>query len=262
MGVLKERKIARKNLGSLVEDPSKVLCIHYSESQTYDDDYGNISPIITSIVIKSLDDTIDKQFAIHFEADKAGIPIDQIQDSYRELELRILKSYNDFVKRHKHCIWLHWDMKNIHFGFEAIRHRYEKIFEGLDDYYEIPSFSKYSLFKILEGMYGEGFVKGTDKLRTLMTTNNSDVDLPQYLERQVESSEFESKNFKSVIDSVDCKVDFLKKAVKKLVDKKLLIQNKNKYSIFIDIITHPIFNLIGVLATLGSLILAIYVLMK
>ncbi|SMD37662.1 hypothetical protein SAMN04488029_3398 [Reichenbachiella faecimaris] len=262
MGAYKDRKIALKNLGKLVEDPSKVLCVHYSQSQTYDDDYGNISPIITSIVIKSLDDKIDKQFAIHFEADKAGIPKDQIQDSYRELELRILKSFNDFVKRHDHCIWVHWDMKNIHFGFEAIKHRYEKLFEGLNDYHEIPSHSKHSLYIILEGMYGEGFVNGPDQFKELMTSNNSGVEQPVYLAKEIESSEFESKNFKSVIDSVDCKVEFLKKAVKKLINRKLTIQNKNRYAMFLDVISHPVFNLIGWVATLGGLILALYSIFK
>lgn len=258
MGAYKDRKIALNNLEKLIEDPSKVLCIHYSQSQTFDDDYGNISPIITSIVIKSLDDKIDKQFAIHFEADKAGIPKDQIQDSYRELELRILKSFNDFVKRHGHCIWVHWDMKNIHFGFEAIKHRYEKIFEGLGDYYEIPSHNRRSLYRILEGMYGEGFVKGPDQFKELMTTNNSGVDHPLYLAKLVESSEFEAKNFKSVIDSVDCKVEFIKKALKKLINRKLIIQNKNRYALFIDIISHPIFNFIGLVVSLLGLLAGIY----
>lgn len=37
-------------------------------------------------------------------------------------------------------------------------------------------------------------------------------------------------------------------------------QNKNFYALFIDFITHPIFNLIGWLATIAGLIIAIYLL--
>lgn len=99
MGAIKERRLATSNLKKLVEDPSKVLFIHYSQSNTFDDDdYGNISPIITSIVIKSLDNQIDQQFAIHFEADKADISIDEIQNFYRELELRVLKGIMILLK--------------------------------------------------------------------------------------------------------------------------------------------------------------------
>src|SRR5690606_8007962 len=166
MGVIQDRKIAVRNLNKITEDPSKVLFVHYSESSTYDDDdYGNISPIITSIVIKSLDGQIDKQFAIHLEADKADIPKDQIQDSYRELELRILKLYNDFVKRNIDSFWIHWDMKNIHFGFEAIKHRYENSLEFLGNYCKIQKKKKKNGRRIKEEMMGNIFVTGQDSLK-------------------------------------------------------------------------------------------------
>ncbi len=107
-------------------------------------------------------------------------------------------------------------------------------------------------------MYGEDFIEGTDKLESLITYNNNGIKEPQFLQLSTESSEFENKNFKGVIDSVDCKVEFLKKAIKKLSKKKLKIQNKNRYSIFIDLITHPLFQFIGWLATLVGLIFTIY----
>lgn len=258
MGAIKERRLATSNLKKLVEDPSKVLFIHYSQSNTFDDDdYGNISPIITSIVIKSLDNQIDQQFAIHFEADKADIPIDEIQNFYRELELRVLKGYNDFVKRHREYNWIHWDMKNIHFGFEAIKHRYEKIYGNLKDYNEIPVNNKKNLRNIIEGIYGENFVTGPDTLKSLLKCNSGNTDNNTYLSMDEESIEFENKNFTKVIKSVDLKVDFIKKATKKLIQKELVVSNKNYYAIFIDIVSHPIFNLIGWLATIVALIITV-----
>ena len=263
MGAYKDRKIAVKNLKKLVEDPSKVFCVHYSHSQTYDDDYGNISPIITVIVVKSLDNKIDKQFAIHYEADKAGITKDQIQDSYRELELRILKAFNEFVRRHiDDCLWVHWDMKNIHFGFEAIKHRYEKVFDDLDHYCEIPAQNKQNLKLVLEGMYGEKFANKPDQLKSLIVANNSNIHEPRYLSSSAESSQFENKNFKGVIDSVDCKVDFIKRALSKLINRKLVVQNKNRYAIFLDVITHPVFLFIGWIATIVGLILTTHSLLN
>ena len=258
MGVVKGRRFAASNLRKLTEDPSKVLFVHYSQSNTFDDDdYGNISPIITSIVIKSLDNQIDQQFAIHFEADKADIPIDEIQDSYRELELRILKGYNDFVKRHRECNWIHWDMKNIHFGFEAIKHRYEKIFGDLKDYNEIPINNKKNLRDIIEGMYGEEFVNGPDTLRSLLKCSSGNIDNNTYLSSNDESIEFEHKNFTNVIKSVDLKVDFIKKATNKLIQRKLVVSNKNYYAIFVDTVNHPVFTFIGWGATIGGLILTV-----
>ncbi|AWA30311.1 hypothetical protein HYN48_09560 [Flavobacterium magnum] len=256
MGMYKRRKIAIGNLKRLVKDPAKVLFIHYSASKTFDDDYGNISPIITSIVIKSLDGAIDTQFAIHFEADKADITIDQIHDSYRDLELRILKAFNNFARRHQDYIWVHWNMKNIHFGFEAIKHRYEKIFEDSADYFEIPSNQKKDLQVIIEGMYGDHFVNGPDQLRSLLECNSNNTTDPNYLRAEDEAKQFENKNFEVVIKSIDTKVEFLKKATQRLCDKKLVIVNKNYYAIFIDVVNHPLFTFSGWAIGLIGLILA------
>jgi len=262
MGAYKERKLAVANLKNMTKDPDKVLFIHYSQSRTFDeDDYGNISPIITAIVIKSLDSQIDKQFAIHFEADKADIPIDEIQDSYRELELRILKSFNEFVQRYNDCIWIHWDMKNIHFGFEAIKHRFEKIFGDLNNYNEIPINNKKNLRNILEGMYGENFVSGSDSLNSLLKCNSGNIDNNMYLNSGVESSEFENKHFENIIRSVDLKVDFIKSSTNKLINKKLKVTNRNNYAIFLDVVTHPIFAFIGWIATISGLILGVITLL-
>ena len=120
MGVIRSRRFAFKRLKKLVEDPSKVLVIHYSQFKTYDDEYGGISPIICAVVIKSLDKKIEKHFSIHLEADKGGIPIEEVENFYPQLEMNNLKNINDFFKRHKeNYIWVHWNMKNIHFGFEG-----------------------------------------------------------------------------------------------------------------------------------------------
>lgn len=258
MGVVKQRRIARENLKLLTSDPSKILFIHYAKSNTYDEDYGNISPIITSIVIKSLDHSIDQQFAIHFEADKADITKDQIQDSYRDLEMRILRLFNDFVRQNNGCIWVHWDMMNIHFGFDAIKHRYEKIFGNANDYSEIPSNNKKNLRIILEGMYGENFVKTGDTLKNLLSCNSKGTVSNVYLSQDSESQEFQNKNFNEVIRSVEMKVDFIKNATGKLIQNKLSVENRNSYAIFIDVIIHPIFNLVGWVIGILSFILAFY----
>ena len=52
-------------------------------------------------------------------------------------------------------------------------------------------------------------------------------------------------------------MDFIKKATKKLIQKELVVSNKNYYAIFIDIVSHPIFNLIGWLATIVALIITV-----
>ncbi len=261
MGVIKDRKLATKRLRQLIASPSQVLLIHYSQLKAFDDEYNEISPMISAIVVKSLDGNIEKHFAIHLEADKANFSIEGIENSYRDLELRILKNFNEFVKRHSNALWVHWDMKNIHFGFDAIKHRFEKILEGLNGlnerYEEIPFNNKINLCQILKEMYGEKFADNPDKLASMMKVNNEEILNNSYLILETEAEEFERKNFTAVLGSLDCKVDFISKALKLLSEKKLKVCNKNGYAVFIDFISHPIFNLIGWLATILALALTL-----
>jgi hypothetical protein len=115
---------------------------------------------------------------------------------------------------------------------------------------------------MLESIYGENFVDGPDYLKDLMICNNKKVNNPHYLTSDLESTEFENKNFNLVIESVDIKVDFLKRATKKLIKKDLIVNSKNNYAIFIEIVNHPIITAIGWLATVSSFVLAIYLWVK
>lgn len=240
----KRKKRAFESLKKITREENKVLCIHYSYSNTYDDEYGDISPLITSIVIQSLDEQMNREFAIHLEADKAGITKDQIQDSYRDLELRVLEKYNDFVKRYKNYYWIHWNMKDMTFGFEAIKHRHEKLFESLNEYCEIPVNNRRNLSNIIERMYGENFTEGSDTLKSLMLANSKNLESNKYLSLNEESIEFENKNFLTVMNSVNLKVMFIRVALNKLINKKLKIPNKNFYAHFEYFVTHPIFTFI------------------
>ncbi|HLG28494.1 MAG TPA: hypothetical protein VI423_12000 [Paenisporosarcina sp.] len=246
----------------LITDPSKVLVIHYSQLKTAADDHGGISPLILAIVVKTLDGSSEHHFCIHLEADKANLLSDEVSSSYRDLELRVLKAYNDFVRRHNDCIWVHWEMKNVSFGFDAIRHRFDKIFGGLsgqnDRYEEIPTNKKVNLCSLMEDMYGENFADGPDKLASLFRTNNHNVLNYNYLTIDAEGSEFEKQNFTTVMNSLDCKVNFIRKAIKRLSAKNLSVQNKNSYAIFIETVNHPLFNFIGWTFGLAGLVLTIY----
>jgi hypothetical protein len=256
MGRYKNRKIARKKLRKITSDPSNVFAIHYSQVQNYKDEDNNLSPLVSAIVVKSLDDSTYKHFSIHLEADRADIPKEEIENNIRELEYWTLKAFNDFVKRNNTKTWIHWDMKNIHFGFEAIKHRFLKLVEESNvRFEEIPLNKKINLNTVIEDMYGESYIEGDDKLASMLKKNNSDF-LPQnYLSTENEASEFENHNYNIVLGSLDCKVDFLCKAVKNLKEKNLKVGNKDNYSIFIEFISHPIFAFLGWLL---GIILAIF----
>jgi hypothetical protein len=107
-------------------------------------------------------------------------------------------------------------------------------------------------------MYGENFVVGPDELKNLILCNSKNVNNTLYLNKAVESSEFEAKHFEAVNSSVDFKVDFIRKATKKLVKRKLKVTSRNNYAIFIEALSHPLFNLFAFIVGTLLGILGIY----
>ena len=245
MGTFKNRKIAVKKIEELTKNSADVLIIHYSQLIIHDTDEENMSPLISAIVIRSLDGSIYEHFAIHLEADKSNIPKDEIHNNYSELEFFTLNAFNNFIKRHKTKLWVHWEMKNIHFGFEAIKHRFNKLVEGSREKFEvIPINNKINLNYLIESMYGDDYVEGPDKLHSLIEVNNKIVSR-EYLSLDREAMEFENGNFTSILESLDFKVDSIGKFLSKIKRKNLKVQNRNGYAIFQDIVTHPVFSFLG-----------------
>jgi hypothetical protein len=266
MGAIKNRRIATKWLHQIVRSPGQVLAIHYCQSKTYDDEYNEFSPMICAIVIKSLDGNIEKHFSIHYEADKANLSLEDIENSYRDLELRVLKAFNEFVKRHSNYTWIHWDMNNIQFGFEAIKHRFDKILAGLNGlnerYEEIPVNKKINLCQLLEKMYGDRFTQGPDKLASLMKVNNNEILDNNYLSMEDEEIEFENKNYHVLLKSLDCKVNFICKVSERLDSRKLRVESKNNYAIASDLLNNPVIVFIGWFSTVAAFILGVLVIIK
>jgi len=255
MGVIKNRNLARRKFKSLVSRRSEVLSIHYSQKDL--DGIEQISPMITSIAVRSLDNSINEIFAIHLEADLLDDTTYDIADLYPELELSMLKKFNEFARKHQQYSWVHWDMSTQDFGFQAIRHRYIKLAgeKSGRDYKDIPMNKKIDLHLILRDMYGDKFVVGDDTLFELITINNNNITDNNYLTRSQESHEFDNRNYHSITSSLRSKTNSICYFVTKLIDRKLKVANKNSYAIFLDFISHPLFNLVAwVIGILGFVI--------
>ena len=85
-------------LRSLMDNPGESLVIHYSRQNLSDNERGMATPRIIAIMVKSLDGITTHCFAIHHEAEKAKIILENIEDYYDFLEARVLTGFNTFVK--------------------------------------------------------------------------------------------------------------------------------------------------------------------
>jgi hypothetical protein len=248
---------AKKIVEGLNKNPSQALVIHYSRQNLMDNESGIATPRIIAIMVKSLDGKQNHCFAIHHEAEKADVILENITDYYDQLEERLLRSFNSFVKNNRDCKWIHWDMNDVHFGFEAIKHRYcVMVDEEGKDFQEIENHNRINLNTLLKDIYGASYEK-EPQLENLMKTNNDGATKDGHLTIEEEAREFKNLGFPSILESLRCKVNFLLDVVDKTINGSLKVSSKywlNKLRAFI---THPVTATISILLTLLSIIFKI-----
>lgn len=258
MNIFKRRRQALQAITSLTSVRGEVLAIQYSRNPSYNGE--DFSPMITSIVIKSLDNRISEIFAIHLEADLVNCSNSEIEGLYPELELSMLKRYNNFLRNHRNHQWLHWDMIDVEYSFSAIKHRYMKLAGEQDSnkFYEIPTNRKHNICDTLIELYGSKYSIGIDQFARLIKLNNSDVIHPDYLSPVQESDEFNHNNYQAVVKSLRCKVDFICRFVDLITEKRIAVDERNRYAVFIFVISHPIFNLVGWIVGILSFLFSLF----
>lgn len=239
----------------LKKNPSQVLIIHYSRQNLTDNESGVATPRIIAILVKSLDGKENYCFAIHHEAEKANIILENITDYYDQLEERLLKSFNTFVKKHRDCQWIHWDMNDVHFSFEAIKHRYcVMVDEEGNDFQEISTYNRINLNSLLKCIYGNNYEKEPE-FENLMKTNNQGIVKNGYLTIEQEANAFKNLEFPVILESLRCKVNFLLDVVDKIINGILKVSSKFWINKLRGFITHPITATISLLLTLIGIVL-------
>ena len=151
---LRRRKRAFRILEQLKENPNSVLTIHYSCESFYDRTNG-ASPRITSIAIRNWGSGQTYSFSIHQQAEREIKSIDELELHYDDLEKKMLKEYYQFSERHDQYLWLHWNMRDINYGFPALEHRSKVL--GIDPYI-IPEERRIDLARILVDLFGVKYI--------------------------------------------------------------------------------------------------------
>lgn len=152
--VLKRRKTAEAAVTLLFDHPDNVYAIHYSCESFFDIKDGR-SPRITSIAVVNMKDKQGESFSIHQIAERRQIVPTDIKSNYDKLEQEFLSEFYDFVKRNTGVKWVHWNMRNIQYGFPAIAHRL-KVLGGHP--VDIHGSTLYDLADLLQTIYGPNYV--------------------------------------------------------------------------------------------------------
>lgn len=200
---LRERKDGLSLFDEMTKDKSRSKIIHYScESFVIE---GGRSPRITSICIRNLHNAQTKSFSIHLQAQIEGRALTSDSD-YDLVERKMLDEYFIYVSSSRDCKWIHWNMRDSNYGFEAINNRY-RILGGAPT--EIPEDKKFDLPRILVKIYGKSYEKNGTKGRLLHLAERNHISTKDALTGKEEADAFANRTFLNLHVSTLRKVDIL-----------------------------------------------------
>lgn len=120
---IRSRRETLRRLGEYDRRNENVYVLHYSCESFYDRADGS-TPRITSIAARNLASGQTESFSIHKTAELRQIPLAESRNHYDTLEKEMLDEFAQFLHRKHHCSWVHWNMRDINYGFQAIEHRH------------------------------------------------------------------------------------------------------------------------------------------
>ena len=214
---LKRQKAARAILDKIFADPASFWVIHYSCESFYDRPQGR-SPRITSIALRKLDSGQTTSFSIHKIAETQGVAFDQIEDSYDRLEKDTLREFLAHLKNFQQMQFIHWNMRDGNYGFQAIEHRF-RVLGGQDtESYIVDDNNKIDLARVLIDIYGRGYV-GHPRLPNLLKLNH--IAALDFLTGEKEARAFEAKDFVGLHQSTLRKVDVIANIASRAQERNL-----------------------------------------
>ena len=203
-------KKAIKILEEIDKNPSNYLMIHYSCESFYDIKDGH-TPRITSIAVYNYSSAQTESFSLHKIAEKMHVELKDVESEYDELEREMLREYYEYDNIHKEYYWIHWNMRDINYGFKAIEHRYS-VLGG--EPIKIDDNKKIDLSRLFIMCYGVNYI-AHPRMQKLLEKNH--IQSRNYLCGAEEATAFENKEYiklhMSTLRKVDVFADLLTRAI-------------------------------------------------
>lgn len=224
---LNEHREGKKKLSHLLEKKDKVIIIHYS-CESFINAHGR-TPRITSICIRNLGTGQNKTFSIHLQAQFDGLDFNNLNDNdYDNIEKSLLTDFYAFTEEYKNYKWVHWNMRDTNYGFEAIANRY-RILKGKPFYLADDRLIDFP--RVLGMIYTFEFEKNKPSGRLLNLANRNGISTLNALTGKEEADAFESKEYLKLHNSTLRKIDIIDTIIDK-VDKSELKVSTSKKDIY------------------------------
>ncbi len=209
----KRKRSALKQIEEIEKKRDAILVIHYSCESFYDIKDGH-TPRVTSIAIRNYSTGQTASFSINKSAEQQGATVEEIDGRYDEFEKHMLDEYFDFIKSRHGYNFIHWNMRDINYGFQAIEHRH-RVLKG--EPFIIDDSRKFDLARALIAIYGVGYIghKPNGRLHNLVELNK--ITTRDALTGAEEAEAFTNKEFVKLHQSTLRKADILSNVLERVV---------------------------------------------
>jgi hypothetical protein len=192
-------------LKDVAKHPERFYIVHYSSQSLYDEGVEGFSPRITSIAIMHVSTRQTVSFSIHAVAEEISISKELVQERYDDIERALLERFYTFVRDRREKYWIHWNMRNVVFGFEHLEHRYRVLTHSEPP--SIPVEVRINLNDVLSDRYGSDYAKHPRMLNLMLLNGQRDV---RFLEGSEEAEAFKRREFIRMHSSTIAKVEFFR----------------------------------------------------
>lgn len=214
---LRHRRDAKQRLDELDKERKLVHVIHYSCESFYDIKDGR-TPRVTSIAVRNFASGQTKSFSIHKCAEQKGVDFAEIDANYDALEKEMLDELFEYLKYLQGHRFVHWNMRDINYGFPAIEHRY-KVLGG--EPLVIEDDRKFDLARELIALYGVTYAPHGDNGRMHSLMDMNAISAKDALNGKGEAEAFEGKEYVKLHQSTLRKADVIANLLGRTLDGTL-----------------------------------------
>lgn len=232
----------------LKKSPENFFIIHYSCQSLYDDNEG-LSPRITSIAVTHFASEQTLSYSTHSIAEELGINRENVRANFDNVEFKLLSDFYSFVRDKRDRHWVHWNMRNLAFGFEHLEHRYRVL--GGENAPVIPVEQRINLSDVLSRHYGSSYARHP-RLKSLMDMNGGVHR--HFLTGEEEVQAFRNDEFIRMHNSTLAKVGFFHSVLKKFVSGKLRTASTGLGVLLDRLFEHRFAKVVGALSVIIGLV--------
>ncbi|PLK68696.1 hypothetical protein C0V73_22770 [Rhizobium sp. TH135] len=213
----RRKKDARQTLYGLGENREHTLIIHYSCESFYDIKDGR-TPRVTSIAVRRFANGSTESFSIHKSAELNGVAISDIESNYDDLERQMLGEFFSFLEKHSNYRFVHWNMRDINYGFQALEYRF-KVLKG--DPVKLHESQKFDLPRLLIDIFGPGYAPHGENGRLHSLLEMNAIKTKDILTGKGEADAFDNKEYVKLHQSTLKKVDVIDNLLDRFIEGRL-----------------------------------------